>query len=372
MGKYVLITLILFSSLGVRAQKEVKFVGADNSAIDYMGRFDFSNPKAVRFDWPGVTIKCAFISKKVGVKIKGGDRNYYNVFLDGLLNKVIHCKGDTLAWIASQLKRGTHTISLQKRTEAGMGTGVFYGVVLSVKGEVKQLPKSTDRRICFFGNSITCGYGVEGKNKKTHFHQSTENFDKSYAAVLSRAFNAQYQAIAHSGLGVVRNYGDSSKVSTRILPLPARITRVLDNTVNFQWDMTKWVPQVVIINLGTNDFSTKPYPLKDEFQNGYVNMIGAIRKYYGDVPVFCVVGPMIDQPCYSYVKEVVDQCRIKYSTSKVYFIGMPIELLNTSDDLGSDYHPSWKGQRKMAAHMAPIISNVMGWEYKRNEMIGSR
>ena len=363
MCKYLLIALILLSSFGVGAQEKHNFVSADDADIGYMGRFDFSNPRAVRFDWPGVTIKCAFTGKKAGVKIKGGDRNYYNIFVDGELKKVIHCKEDTLAWFSSIRKRGTHTLTLQKRTEAGMGTGVFYGFALGDKGKLKHLPKDSERRICFFGNSITCGYGVEGKNKKERFHPSTENFDKSYAAVLSRAFNAQYHAIAHSGLGVVRNYGDSSRVSTKILPLPARITRVLDNEVTSQWDISGWIPQGVVINLGTNDFSTKPHPLKEVFQSEYVKLIGAIRKYYGDVPVFCAVGPMIDQPCYSYVKEVVDQSRIKYSTKKIYFIGMPIELLNTSDDLGSDYHPSWKGQRKMAAHMAPIISNVMGWDF---------
>lgn len=35
-------------------------IDADDPNIEYIGRFDFSNPKSVRFDWPGVQIKSAF------------------------------------------------------------------------------------------------------------------------------------------------------------------------------------------------------------------------------------------------------------------------------------------------------------------------
>lgn len=372
MKRSIFSLFLVFSVFVIRAQCPDNFIEADNDAIQYSGRFDFSNPKAVRFDWPGVQIKCAFTGKKIGVKIKGGERNYYNVFVDGELLSVLHSKGDTLAWISTKLKRGKHTFTLQKRTEAGMGTGVFYGIALNTKGTLTDLSQPSERRICFFGNSITCGYGSEGKSKKERFSPATENFNKSYAAVLSRAFGADYHAISHSGLGIVRNYGDSCKVSTRILPLPARIFRVLDNEPTPLWNMKSWIPHAVVINLGTNDFSTKPHPDKEVFQKEYVSMIGQIREEFGNVPVFCLVGPMTDQPCHSYVKEVVSMCRVKFDTDRIYFIGMPLQLLNGSDDLGSDYHPSWKGHLKIAAHIAPIISNVMAWDYNLYEMMEIR
>ncbi|MBK5195929.1 MAG: hypothetical protein JJE08_07885 [Proteiniphilum sp.] len=46
------------------------------------------------------------------------------------------------------------------------------------------------------------------------------------------------------------------------------------------------------------------HPDKHTFQNGYKELIMQVRKAYGNIPVFCVVGPMTNEPCFSYVKEL--------------------------------------------------------------------
>jgi hypothetical protein len=103
------------------------------------------------------------------------------------------------------------------------------------------------------------------------------------------------------------------------------------------------------------------------FKAGYEKLIGEVRKQYGDLPIFCVVGPMTDEPCYSYVKEMVDEFRSVYQKKNVYFVGIPVYLMNPEKDLGSDSHPNYQGQRKMAAHVLPVIASVTGWDFKNTE-----
>src|SRR5690606_31289516 len=64
-------------------------------AIHYVGRVDRSNPTEVRFDWPGVSIGCIFTGNQIGINIEGGEKNYFNLFIDGELLSVFSAPRDT-------------------------------------------------------------------------------------------------------------------------------------------------------------------------------------------------------------------------------------------------------------------------------------
>ena len=104
----------------------------------------------------------------------------------------------------------------------------------------------------------------------------------------------------------------------------------------------------------------------DSFWRGYKELISKIRYVYGHIPVFCVADPMIDEPCFSYVKEFTLYCRITEQDKQVYFAGLPDNLLNETDDLASDWHPSYKGQLKIAKQLLIPIATAMNWSYQNN------
>lgn len=56
--------------------------------------------------------------------------------------------------------------------------------------------------------------------------------------------------------GVVRNYGE--KTPTSPIPFPMIYKRTVANDANSTWNTAQWTPDVVVINLGTNDFSSQP------------------------------------------------------------------------------------------------------------------
>jgi lysophospholipase L1-like esterase len=346
---------------------QTKFIPASNEAIRYVGRCDFSNPQEVRYDWSGVYIQFSFRSTECAVKMSDTGHNYYNVFVDDQSSKTIEVKSDTTITIASGLGTQIHKVQIYKRTEGSQGIGSFKGILISENGEMLPWKNIPTRKIEFIGNSITCGYGTEGLSKSERWKPSTENNYLGYAPIMARAFKADYHITAHSGEGVVRNYGYKEKVSPTGT-MPVRFNRLFDEKDQPVWNFKLWKPDVVVINLGTNDFSTQPFPDKAVFKAGYEKLINDVRKEYGDIPVFCVVGPMIDEPCYSYVKEMVEEFRTVYQKKNVYFVGIPIYLMIPDKDLGSDTHPNYSGAKKMAAHVMPVISSVLGWDYIEKEL----
>ena len=116
-----------------------------------------------------------------------------------------------------------------------------------------------ERRIEFIGNSITCGYGVESENPSDPFTYETENHFYTYAARTARALKAQHLVVARSGIGVYRNYGAPRSGSKDCMP--AMYEQVLFTDSTELWDHTLYTPDVVCINLGTNDTSLDNYDM---------------------------------------------------------------------------------------------------------------
>lgn len=360
-----LILALTFLMVLMPGFSKAKFIPANDNKFRYVGRFDGSIPGEVRFDWSGFYIQFNFTGSECALRMSDTNHNYYNVFVDDRPAKTIDVKSDTTIIVASGLSGEVHKIQVFKRTEGSQGIATFKGIEVSSTGMLLPWKDIPDRKIEFIGNSITCGYGVEGKRPNEHWKPQTENNYLSYGPIMARAFGADYHITAHSGQGVVRNYGYKEKVSPQAMP--DRFNRVFDEKEEPVWDFSKWKPDLVVINLGTNDFSTQPFPDRKDFEEGYEKLIDKVFSAYGELPVFCVVGPMTDEPCYSYVKEVVDHFRTTYQKKNVYFVGIPTYLMIYDKDLGSGTHPNYSGQQKMAAHVLTVISSVTGWNYNHGE-----
>ncbi|MGD0337186.1 MAG: SGNH/GDSL hydrolase family protein [Bacteroidota bacterium] len=340
---------------------EVGYTGiidSDDLYIQYVGRFDFSNPKKVIYDWPGVYICAKFEGTSCSIRLND-HKNEYAIIIDHRAPRLLKTDSLTIYQVASSLADSIpHTITIQKRTETFVGRGEFEGFILDRGKELVPPDKRPDRRIEFIGNSITCGYGVEGESPDSHFSVETENSCMSYAAITARALNADYFLISYSGRGVVRNYGDVNTTSPD--PMPSLYDRTCFYDSTQKWNFARWIPQAVVINLGTNDFSTQPYPDKKVFQDAYALLIYRVRSLYTGVTMFCLCGPMIGEPCSGYIKEVVEQQQKKSGDNDIFFIEIKESVL-TDADWGCDHHPNVHGMSKMADIIVPVIRLRMNW-----------
>jgi hypothetical protein len=334
-------------------------IDADDSHIQYMGRFDFSNPKEVAFDWAGVGIFARFEGTACSVKIHD-TTDEYAIIIDQNAPRLLTTDSSEVYTVASGLSNLVpHTIVIQKRTEPLVGKGIFKGFILDHGAKLLPPNKQTDRRIEFIGNSMTSGYGVMSDSSNWHFSPQTENAVMSFASITARALQAEYHLISFSGRGVVRNYGDPHKTSAE--PMASLYDRTCCFDSTRKWDFKRWVPQVVVIDLGTNDFSTKPYPDSTAFQAAYNLLIDRIRLLYPGVAIFCVSSPMVEEPLTRNVRDVVNQQQQKQGRDKdVFFIEIPRRIM-TKYDWGSDMHPNIFGANKMADIIVSMIKLRMNW-----------
>ena len=329
---------------------------ADDPNIQYTGRFDFSNSKSVRFDWPGVQIKAYFSGTYCGVRFKDGN-NDYNIFINGKLHKVLRTTSDTIYTIAEKLKKKRHSLLITKRTEGIFGVASFEGLILNPGERLYPVLKGKRRKIEFIGDSFVAGFGSEGKSPDCLFSKETENNYITYGPVLARRLKADYTIVAVSGIGIVRNHGDS--ITTSMQPLPYYYDRVcLNDTI--KWDFQKWQPDLVVVRLGRNDYWQKPFPTRATFRKAYIDFLKRIRSLYPKADILALCGPVRKDPHCDYIRSAVTEMENKLQDKKIRFVRLDIKL-NVPKDFGCQKHPNESGHKKIADALEPIIRKLLKW-----------
>ena len=328
-----------------------------SSSVLYVGRFNTTDPAGPRYAWSGTTIKANFSGTGISANLISSGDNWFNVIIDGVVQTPLHTPAGTngLVSLASGLAAGNHSVALFKRTEAQTGDIQFKGFTVT-GGQLLAPPTPAARRIEFIGDSITVGYGNEGIDQYHSFTTQNENAYLAYGPVTARALNADPFLIAWSGKGVIRNYsGDTTDV------LPSVYLRVTPWDTTVTWNPSQWVPQVVVINLGTNDFASG-IPDKTAFTTGYSNFVNQIRSQYPNAHIYCALGPLLYGDgligARDYITTVVNQ-RTTAGDTKLHFIEFPQQ--DGSLGYGEDWHPSVAQHAAMAQQLINQIKADLGW-----------
>lgn len=348
----------LLASILIHAQvkqSDMKWKGNDAS-VRYTGRTAVAADGSVSFDWVGTYLETKFSGGRVDILLSEKGTSYYNVFVDGKLHRVVKaCGQDTVINFVSGVSKKSHSLRIQKRTEGEFGRTTIHGFCLASSGFLQVELSTRTRHIEFIGNSLTCGYGTESKDKNEPFKLETENCNHSFSTIIPRYFDADYTLIAHSGRGAVRNYGDSVRVSA--VTMKDKMMQTFDEDPASRWDFSTYSPDLVVINLGTNDFSLEPQPYKSEFVKSYMQILTQLREGYGNIPILCIYSCTISVPVYDFYKAAVEAMH----DDKIYLFPLEKGLLNTSTDLGAVWHPGYQGHQKMAMQLIPFISTITGW-----------
>ncbi|MGN0642275.1 MAG: GDSL-type esterase/lipase family protein [Huintestinicola sp.] len=257
----------------------------------------------------------------------------------------------------------TVTIRLMKLSEAAFAK---LGITkLTVCGEnVRPTKPSSDRRIEFIGDSITCGYGIDGVWNKDTFSTDTENPLKGFALKTAAKCNAEYQFVSWSGIGVYSSWVDENAekpladwLMPMIYPYTDRgLENILGITDHEEWDFSSYVPQVIVFNIGTNDHSfTKDIPERqEEFYKTYLGFLRLVREKNPDAYIICTYGIMGTILC-DTENRAVEALRSE-GDKKIEYIPLPEQL--ESDGIGADWHPSEISHSKMADILSKRINEV--------------
>lgn len=342
---------------GENAKSTDREIRGDDAAVHYTGRTQVSDDGSVTFDWVGTYFETKLTGGKLAVGLSETGTSYYNVFVDGKLHRVVKaCGKDTVIDFVSGIDRSIHALRIQKRTEGEFGKTTIHRFILPMSGSLQKEDRQRNRHIEFIGNSLTCGYGTEGKHRDEPFKLETENCDFSFSTIISRYYDADYTLVAHSGRGAVRNYGDTVRVSA--VTMREKMLQTFDEGSKEQWNFKAYKPDIVIINLGTNDFSVGPKPFKSEFVASYTQILKQLRQHYEQVPILCVYCCTIPIPVYDYFEAVLTEMDDK----DIHLLKITEDLFNVETDYGTVWHPNYSGQRKMAMEIIPMVSTLTSWE----------
>jgi lysophospholipase L1-like esterase len=334
-------------------------IPANSNLIEYTGRIDFSDPLIPEFSYSGVSIRASFSGTSLSAIMDDNDgRNYYNVILNGeVINTINVTRGKKAYLLAEGLEDKTHEIELFKRTELTFGKSQFFGFILDAGKTLSPIGNDRARFIEYIGNSITCGYGNEGENGDS-FLPTNENHYLTYAAITSRNFNSRHMAVSRSGIGIYRNYNGPATGNTDCMANYYNRIFLYDENPKYGFGIQ---PDLVCINLGTNDFSTSGGD-SALYVSNYLRLIDTIQSKYNMPTIICLLGPMISGGTLTnirnYLQAIVNLANNKGKGNVSFF-----EMSAQTGDLGFGvhYHPTVGQHEKNAEELTAYIENLMGW-----------
>jgi lysophospholipase L1-like esterase len=341
-----------------------RLAGPADPRIAVMGRVDRSDPARWRIGYPGVTLRVAFegptllmrascstAACRVGVTVDGGSPRVVRV-----------ASGDSWMALADALPEGPHAIEVVTRTEAWQG---ILGVraFQAPRGRLLAARPWPARRMLFIGDSVTCGEAIDRGADCAIAHEPAAgaNGDLSYGMLLARALGAQAHLICYGGRGLIRDWRGRRDVANgpRLFDLA-----VADDRPRAFWDHAGYLPDVVVVSLGTNDFNLAlgAFPAREEFVTAYVAFVRAIRARYPAAPVVLTEGAIVNdeddpqRPQKAALREYLGETARRLADGRVTVFPAqhyPGDACNP--------HPTREQHAAMARDLEPAIRRVTGW-----------
>ena len=289
----------------------------------------------------------------------------YAVLVDGevILDELLTEKQKTVKLFEGSEPRIAH-VSVIHLSEANNGAVGVSGLTADTDISVPVVPEpKKELSIEFIGDSITCAYGVEGKDQYESFKTATENFMKSYAYLTAKKLDADYSSVSYSGYGIVSGYsGSGNKEAGSLIP---DYYDVIGRPADYKktWDHSAHKYDVIVINLGTNDntyVSKQPDTRSEEFTNGYIDFLGKVHEAHPEAYIICTLGTMGCTELCPSIEKAVTSFRSSTGFDRIMFYQSATQDMN--DGLGSDWHPNETTQRKSAYVLADKICQALGLE----------
>ena len=261
----------------------------------------------------------------------------------------------------------TVTVRVMKFSEAAFGYAGFTS--LELEGDLLSSPESpataSQLKLEFIGDSITCGYGIEGVWEKDTFTTQQERPDKAYAFLTAKALGAQVQLCSWSGIGLISNYVDPETI---MLPDTHWLMQAnwpyTDKSLSLRlgiepevWDGAGYEPDIVVIHLGTNDISwvRGMEERRLEYTAQLRQLIEAVHRRSPRAKICCCLGIMGEQLNAS-VEEAVNLFKKDFPNvaAKAVLFTQQLE----EDGIAADWHPSAVTHKKAAELLAEALRTL--------------
>lgn len=320
--------------------------------VVYIGRFKELSDGRMRCSWSNSTVEAGFEGTGIAVSMSSSAKeDYVNVSIDDGEPFVLEISNRTASYVLAEgLEPGIHHVRIVKRVEGSMTYITFSGFDY-MGGTAAPTPEPRTRHIEVIGDSITAGYGNEGPDAWTGFKNAEENAAITYGALAAEDLDAEATIIGWSGMGLHQDLGGNTG-----LLMPEIYQRTLGTATTTDWDFSQNVPDVVVINLGTNDFASSVDPAA--FKASYVDFIHFIRDKYPDAAILCTIGT-IRYDAWNSIQSAVETVNGEGDANVYSFAFTPASTLGEPN--GTDGHPSAQTHARMAEELSEEIRKICGW-----------
>ncbi len=313
------------------------------------------------YQWPGTYFDTGFTGQNVYFQLGTGDV-ILHVDVDGQVLPPMVKPASGLYHIAG-LTAGHHSVSIQVASESQAGPNHFGGF-FGPAGTSGVVFVPSGREIEFIGDSHTVGYGNISTTRDCTTDQvwATTDDTQAFGPVTAAHYHADYRVNAISGRGIVRNYNGFAADH-----LPEAYPYLLFDKAIKDADVS-WQPQVVVIALGTNDFSTplraeEQWKTRDDlhadYEKTYVTFIHALRTRYPGAYFVLWGTDMANGEIEAEEQKVVDQVKAAGETRITF---LPVNNLAFS---GCHAHPSTADDQTISNLLVKTIDQVPGvWQGK--------
>ena len=309
-----------------------------DSNIRYVGRWDNTNASIARSYWSGAYFRVGFTGSTVQLRLAAAASFF--VSIDGGPDRAFSGSG-TLNLTPTPLAAGSHTLRVTARSENEVLQ--FQGLVLA-SGATTLAAPARPRRLEFIGDSITAGccalpnYSVD-----------------DYAWLGGEALNADHTQVAFSGVclqnGVACHQGMTVGMSSQYFKL-----QTVQYPSSPAWDFSRYQPDAVVINLGTND---NTFGVSDAtYQSTYTTFLRDVRARYPNAFIFALrpFGGFKATPTFNAV-----YARVGAGDTKLYYVDTTGWVTTGTADYSDTLHPSTSGHVKIARLLAPHIAKTARW-----------
>lgn len=251
-------------------------------------------------------------------------------------------------------------------------------------GEFVEVPKY-DRKIEFIGDSITSGEGTYGASDDWDWLPMYMGVSNNYALKTAKALNADFHIISQGGWGVYCGWDNDLRhnipsVYEKVCALATGPSNEAMGTQEM-YDFDSWQPDVVIVNLGTNDASafnqpafTDPVTLESNKQrlnedgsyvredqlkviNSVVDFLKMLRKHNKTAHIVWCYG-MLGYDLTLTLTEAITEYKALTGDNNVVFLQLPD---TTDDGYGSHMHPGTKSHTVASEVIVTYLKRKLGW-----------
>ncbi len=311
------------------------------------------------FEWSASGFEMRFVGERLFLTFEKGETEqpvYALCEIDGLRRDFAIC-GSREVFRAADLGSGEHFLRFLRSSEPRLSDNDARLILKEVRidgenPEILNKPCGKTRKIAFFGDSITCGYGVLDSGESNTFKTCYQDVTKTYAFKTINAFDADFQIVAQSGQGVVCCVDKTAGY---------RVSEYFEHNSRFlrdQYDHASWKPDVIVLNIGTNDNVARVE--KEVFTKAACALLEQVRGRYPEAEIiwmFGMMGGYIGQAAGDAVE------LMSKNDAKLHFLQTPC-ISRAKDEVGAVGHPNEKGQQMGADLLIPLVSEITGWQAK--------